>query len=614
MTDMSQLYASAAEVGDKSIALARFTEITTYDEAACDAWVGRISCGDVDRITLFRAWFARRNFGRLASAADLEVISLNARVPIGGGFADLEAPVRSAQELSVAYALAEAVEHNFEESMEALAEVGDTEMGAWASACVHAHASRWDSVIDILKSRAWGQSAQNKIYADCAGLLRGVAAAHLGSWPEAEERIRKAATGTTTSEVPSDSTFQAAVGRSAAWYLAMVYRHTGREEDAQNLLRWLESNYPSAEVAAALKDANYRLPVTSREHIAARTDPWNVDSAPDLAAAEAAENADKTAQILAEGIAEIDAMIGIDDQKEEVARIHATTRANKARALLNLPIPIATHNVLLLGPPGVGKTTFARGFAKQLVGKEVLRRPDVYETSKTKLLGRHMGDAEKNTEELLEKALGAAVLWDEIHNAYQESYGKGDPYGEAIINTFLLYMENHRDDLAVFGAGYPKATLKMLEVNQGLRRRFTSVINFYSYTPPQLMDITVHFGELDQDIVTPESVEVLRDPFVKFYNSLHKNSAGDVLREIDDLGNAGFVRNVVEKARAHRSMRVDDGQMAELLAGNITDSAAIEELRRRFRELTREDLAEGLSLAVADRHDDAAHPPIWEED
>ena len=36
-----------------------FTEITSADETACDAWVGRIRCGDTDRSTLFRAWYSR---------------------------------------------------------------------------------------------------------------------------------------------------------------------------------------------------------------------------------------------------------------------------------------------------------------------------------------------------------------------------------------------------------------------------------------------------------------------------------------------------------------------------------------------------------------------------
>ncbi len=38
-----------------------FTEVTNLDESACDAWVGRIRCGDTDRVTLFRAWYSRSN-------------------------------------------------------------------------------------------------------------------------------------------------------------------------------------------------------------------------------------------------------------------------------------------------------------------------------------------------------------------------------------------------------------------------------------------------------------------------------------------------------------------------------------------------------------------------
>ena len=76
-----------------------------------------------------------------------------------------------------------------------------------------------------------------------------------------------------------------------------------------------------------------------------------------------------------------------------------------------------------------------------------------------------MADAEKNTEEMLEGALGGAVFFDEMHTLHETGYCQGDPYGNAIINTLLLYMENHREELVVFGAGYAKATEKMLAVS-----------------------------------------------------------------------------------------------------------------------------------------------------
>ncbi|OBK29730.1 hypothetical protein A5634_17875 [Mycobacterium asiaticum] len=65
------------------------------------------------------------------------------------------------------------------------------------------------------------------------------------------------------------------------------------------------------------------------------------------------------------------------------------------------------------------------------------------------------------------------------------------------------------------------------------------------------------------------------------------------------LGNAGFVRNVVEKARDHRSFRLDDEDLDAVLNSDFTEFS--EDQMRRFRELTREDLAEGLSAAVAEK-------------
>ena len=72
-----------------------------------------------------------------------------------------------------------------------------------------------------------------------------------------------------------------------------------------------------------------------------------------------------------------------------------------------------------------------------------------------------------------------------------------------------------------------------------------------------------------------------------------------MIRGIDMLGNAGFVRNVVEKARDHRSSRLDDEDLDAVLANDLNEFSEVQLLR--FRELTREDLAEGLGAAVAEK-------------
>lgn len=96
MTDrLAGLFESAVSMLplSEARALDLFTEITNDDESACDAWVGRIRCGDTDRVTLFRAWYSRRNFGQLAGSAQISMSTLGARVPIGAATAT--SPTRS---------------------------------------------------------------------------------------------------------------------------------------------------------------------------------------------------------------------------------------------------------------------------------------------------------------------------------------------------------------------------------------------------------------------------------------------------------------------------------------------------------------------------------------
>src|ERR1700756_1136801 len=130
-------------------------------------------------------------------------------------------------------------------------------------------------------------------------------------------------------------------------------------------------------------------------------------------------------------------------------------------------------------------------------------------------------------------------------------------------------MENHRDDLVVFGAGYPKAMERMLGANQGLRRRFSTTIVFDSYTPDELWQLTVLMGEQNEDIIAADVGDVLLPVFTRYYNEMSETPAGDVIRGTDWLGNGGFVRNVVEKARDHRNNRLDTAELDELLAVDL---------------------------------------------
>ncbi|OBK03509.1 type VII secretion AAA-ATPase EccA [Mycolicibacterium conceptionense] len=515
-------------------ALEIFTEITNYDESACDAWVGRIRCGDTDRVTLFRAWYSRSNFGQLAGTAEISMNSVGARIPIGGIYGkDISYPINSPLAITLGFAVQEASEGNFADAMEALEDApaaGSDHLVAWVKAVIYGAAERWTDVIDQVRG---AEQWPDNFLASAAGVAHGVAAACLGLFTEADRRLT-AADGTPAG---------AACSRAIAWYLAMARRYQGNEESAQVLLEWLQANFPEPKVTAALRDPAYRLETTTPEKIAARTDPWDPSSV-------VADTSGRD-KLLAEAQAELDRQIGLGRVKEQIEAYRAATQMARIRAARGMKVAQTSKHMIFAGPPGTGKTTIARVVANILAGLGVIAEPKLIETSRKDFVAEYEGQSAVKTAKTIDRALGGVLFIDEAYTLVQERDGRADPFGTEALDTLLARMENDRDRLVVIIAGYSNDIDRLLETNDGLRSRFATRIEFDSYSPDDIVEITKVIAKANDSQLDDEAAKRVHEAA-----SLLSQRTLNGKPALDIAGNGRYARQLVEAGEQNRDMRL----------------------------------------------------------
>lgn len=536
-----------------------FTEITNYDESACDAWVGRIRCGDNDRVTLFRAWYSRTHFGRLAGSAQISMTAVGARVPIGGLYGDITYPVNSPLAITLGFAANEAAHDNYADAMEAIEgspTTGAEHLLSWARAVVYGAAARWTEVIEEVRSAGkWPDT----FLAAAAGVAHGVAAANLGLFTEAERRLTEA----------NSSPAGEACAQAIAWYLAMTRRGQGNEEAALALLEWLQTTHPSPKVTAALKDTSYRLATTSAEQISARTDPWDASSV-------VADTSGRE-KLLAEAEAELQRQIGLTRVKDQVERYRAATQMARVRAARGMKVAQPSKHMIFTGPPGTGKTTIARVVANILAGLGVIQEPKLIETARKDFVAEYEGQSAVKTTKAIDRALGGVLFIDEAYALVQERGGRPDPFGQEALDTLLARMENDRDRLVVIIAGYGNDIDRLLETNEGLRSRFATRIEFDSYSPEEILEIARVIAKANDSTLSVEAADKLLEAAKLLSQQTVRGKAA-----LDIAGNGRYARQLVEAGEQYRDIR-------------LTRAVDFEELDvDRLSEINGDDMADAI--------------------
>lgn len=233
-------------------------------------------------------------------------------------------------------------------------------------------------------------------------------------------------------------------------------------------------------------------------------------------------------------------MVGLKQQKEILEQIVAAFAIRKMRTEMGTETKRPSMHMCFTGNPGTAKTTVARLLADILSKENILPTGRFIECGRSDLVAKYVGWTAVCVKEKFRAARGGILFIDEAYALLDDRSGS---YGDEAISTIVQEMENHREDVIVIFAGYPKKMQDFLDANEGLRSRIAFHVSFPDYTADELTEILSLIARQQGYTLTEEIVTHCRTQF------------SSMCRQ-EDFGNGRFVRNVFEQALMKQSQRL----------------------------------------------------------
>jgi ESX secretion system protein EccA len=588
---------------DLAAAGARFREATEIDPSMADAWLGRIAAGDESLSTVQQLYTYGVRLHR-----ETNRIGARLSAPIKAGpYLSISVTEASHAGLALASALIDDRQYEKAEALLADSSVLDTwENHQWrqyVEAYLMFATQRWPDVISVAAAILPPQAIIMSAVTAATCTLAAHAAAHLGQarvaldWTDrvelrtghgvpTESRRQHLETAVTAVD-PNDFPLIAA---DLAYVRGMAHRQLGDEQKAQIWLSKATINGVLVESAKqALADPTLQLVVTDEDAISTRTDKWDVTTELSEQQRAEEEHKDRRIELLQEGRALLDNQVGLTEVKRAVAELEDQIEVRALRLAAGLPVANQTNHMLLVGPPGTGKTTTAEALGKIYAGLGIVRHPEIIEVKRADFCGEHIGASGPKTNELISRSLGRILFMDEFYSLVERHQdGRPDMIGMEAVNQLLVALEVHRFDFCFIGAGYEKEVDEFLTVNPGLAGRFNRKLRFESYTPDELVEIAIRYGKPRATTLEPAAGEALKAACA----TLRAYHAPDGTHGIDVMQNGRFARNVVERAERLRDSRVAAQHRSD--QGSVT----VEDLQA----LRTQDVIAAVKDACAEKH------------
>ena len=180
----------------------------------------------------------------------------------------------------------------------------------------------------------------------------------------------------------------------------------------------------------------------------------------------------------------INEMVGLKGIKDQLANnlLHFLQK-KKFRKVKRL------NHMIIYGPPGCGKTTLSHNIAFLLYCMGKIQESRIIVGNRQNMIGSYLGHTAKQTQDVINKAMGGVLLIDEAYSLGCGSDDK-DSFAKTCIDTLNQNLTENGDKFVCIIVGYKESLQRnFFALNPGLKRRFPWVYTINGYTYLELLQI-----------------------------------------------------------------------------------------------------------------------------
>ena len=223
------------------------------------------------------------------------------------------------------------------------------------------------------------------------------------------------------------------------------------------------------------------------------------------------------------------------------------------------------------GPPGTGKTTGTKFFAKYMNELGFVQSPEPIIISASSLVAGYVGQTGIKTRERLESSVGRILMIDEAY-ALAGNNDNGESFNVQAVNEIVNFLDNevYRKTTSVIFCGYKDDMEKLYKMNEGLRSRINE-IEFEAFSVLQSLNVLQSMLSASKLMLADSSVNICAQQIAAL-TAMHDFANGRTVRRYSEL-----LAKQLEKRCLHADYGEDDPRTFTVMPEDIPDIEAVKE-------------------------------------